>query len=134
MLSCAYAAGVRAGDIVLLNLMYEVSDLCTSIIVRLPNGTNKVTKPKTLFLTPIFLGEMLQARNLDFGLLGFAEFLRNMTARIEWQSNGQTVYSTAGEKEKEEEKKKKRGVAERTKRRKEVQEKTQRRSKREAKR
>jgi len=78
MLSCAYAAGVRAGDIVLLNLMYEVSDLCTAIIVRLPNG------------------EMLQARNLDFGLLGFAEFLRNMTARIEWQTNGQTLYTTAG--------------------------------------
>lgn len=43
-----------------------------------------------------FLGEMLQARNLDFGLLGFADFLRNMTAKIEWQSSGQTVYTTAG--------------------------------------
>ncbi len=38
MLSCANAAKVRAGDIVMLNLLYEISDLCTSIIVRLPNG------------------------------------------------------------------------------------------------
>ncbi len=39
---------------------------------------------------------MLHARNLDFGILGFADFLRNMTAMIQWQSNNETVFTTAG--------------------------------------
>lgn len=64
--------GVDLHQVVILNLMYEVSAYCTSIVARHENGT-------------VFHG-----RNLDYGIKG----LRNLTVVLDFQRNNQTVYKT----------------------------------------
>jgi len=64
------------GDAVILNLFYEFSALCTSIVAQTDDG------------------KILHARNLDFGFgTAFTQDLRNLTIQVEFQCNGQTVYT-----------------------------------------
>eukprot|EP01130_Rhizamoeba_saxonica_P011006 TRINITY_DN4550_c0_g1_i2.p1 TRINITY_DN4550_c0_g1~~TRINITY_DN4550_c0_g1_i2.p1 ORF type:complete len:276 (+),score=44.97 TRINITY_DN4550_c0_g1_i2:764-1591(+) len=71
----AQALGIPTGILAIINLGYEISDACTSIVAE----TNK--------------GEILHARNLDFGAgMGFTDDLRNLTINLDFQRNGKTVY------------------------------------------
>ncbi|XP_022685791.1 acid ceramidase-like [Varroa jacobsoni] len=76
--------GIPLGEVVLYNVFYEFFTVCTSIVAQNAKG------------------EILHARNLDFGLyLGWnsssqtwtmTEVLRNTVVQIEWQRGGATVF------------------------------------------
>jgi N-acylethanolamine-hydrolysing acid amidase len=76
------AGGLTVGDMVLANIIYELTayspsgligrKACTSIVAEALNGT------------------MYHGRNLDYS---FAAILRNMTAIVDFQSGGKTVYT-----------------------------------------
>ncbi len=86
MIGIANACEVKLGDVVLFNIFYEVFTVCTSIVSQDENGN------------------VLHARNLDFGLLmgwDFAndawiigELLRPMTININFTRNNQLEYIT----------------------------------------
>jgi len=72
---CAQAVGVDYGWITLLNLGYELSDACTSIVAQTEDG------------------KIYHARNLDFGEgLGFTNTLKDLTIQVEYQKAGQTFF------------------------------------------
>jgi len=58
----------------ILNVGYELSDACTSIIARTPSG------------------KVYHGRNMDFwdGIF-FTGALKNLTAQVNWQKGGKTV-------------------------------------------
>lgn len=79
IVGCAQAAEVDTGMLALLNMAYELTDACTSIVAMSPTG------------------QIFHARNLDFGAGGFlTSTMRNISAIINFQSNGQTVFREAG--------------------------------------
>jgi len=63
--------GVDLGEILMLNLVYDISAGCTSIV-----GQDKD-------------GNMLHARNLDYSLPG----LRNITVQVDYTRNGKLVFT-----------------------------------------
>jgi len=76
ILGCATAMDIPYGWVALLNLGYEVSDACTSIIAQTPDG------------------KILHARNMDFweGMV-FTATLKNMTIQLDYQRGGKTVFT-----------------------------------------
>jgi len=74
----AAALNISAGLLGVANIAYELTDLCTSIVAQ----TSK--------------GEILHARNLDFGIgMAFTDILRNITFQIDFVRNGTVVYRGA---------------------------------------
>jgi len=72
----AQVLGVPVGEIVMMNLFYEIVALCTSIVAETPDGT------------------IYHARNLDFGIgLSFTDGLRNLTIEVEFQKGGKTLFT-----------------------------------------
>jgi acid ceramidase len=86
MIGIANATDVKLGDVVLFNIFYEVFTVCTSIVSQDANGN------------------ILHARNLDFGLLlGWdfaddtwliADLLRPMTINVLFTNRGKLQYET----------------------------------------
>lgn len=80
MVGVSVAGGVALGEVLLGNMLYEVTAFnsskldkaCTSIVAEAVNGT------------------IYHGRNLDYT---FTEVLRNMTIIAEFQSGGKTVYT-----------------------------------------
>ncbi|XP_059154113.1 acid ceramidase-like [Physella acuta] len=82
----ALAANMNLGEIILYNLFYEFSALCTSIVTEDPSGT------------------LYHARNLDFGIFfGWdtqnkswvvTERLRPLIINLDWQKGGKTVFKS----------------------------------------
>jgi hypothetical protein len=71
----ADTVGLPAGDIALINILYEMVSMCTSIVAETPDG------------------RVLHSRNLDFGLgTEFTTLLQNLTLQVEFQKGGKTVY------------------------------------------
>lgn len=71
----AEAFDIPASVLTLLNLGYELTDDCTSIVAQTQDG------------------KIIHARNLDFGAgMAFTDDLRNMTVQVEFQTGGKTVY------------------------------------------
>jgi len=64
------SCGVDLGKVVLLNLIYDFSAFCTSIVAQDEQGT------------------IYHGRNLDYPFPG----LQNVTIEVDFQRNGQTVY------------------------------------------
>jgi len=62
--------GLTLGKLVLMNIIYDISAGCTSIVAQRSDGT------------------MLHARNLDYGIPG----LRNLTVQVDFQRNNKTIY------------------------------------------
>ena len=74
---CAAALGIPYGWATLMNLGYELSDACTSIVAQTPSG------------------DILHGRNLDFWAgMGFTDSLKNMTFTAEFQRGGRTLFTT----------------------------------------
>lgn len=72
---CAQYLGVSAGWLAILNIGYEATDACTSIVAQ----TND--------------GQIYHARNLDFWTgIWLTDQLRNMTFQGEFQQNGQLLF------------------------------------------
>jgi hypothetical protein len=75
IMGCAQAMDVPYGWVALLNLGYEVSDACTSIVAQTTDG------------------KILHGRNLDFWAgMGFTDTLKNMTLIANYQKSGKTVF------------------------------------------
>lgn len=73
---CAAAMSVPYGWVTLLNIGYEVSDACTSIVAQDPSG------------------KILHGRNLDFWAgMGFTDTLKNMTFIADFKQSGKTVFT-----------------------------------------
>jgi acid ceramidase len=82
----ATASNIPLGEIVLYNIFYEIFTVCTSIVAEDKDG------------------QLIHARNLDFGLfLGWnenthdwrvTELLRKTILNIDWQKGGQTVFKS----------------------------------------
>ncbi|KAK6176834.1 hypothetical protein SNE40_015060 [Patella caerulea] len=68
----AITANMSLGDIVLTNLVYDISAFCTSITMQDAHG------------------QIWHARNLDYG---FTDILRNLTIRIDFMKNKKVSYS-----------------------------------------
>ncbi|XP_060564846.1 N-acylethanolamine-hydrolyzing acid amidase-like [Ruditapes philippinarum] len=68
----AKVLNISVGDIVMTNLIYDVSAFCTSIISQDDKG------------------QIWHSRNLDYPFTGILE---NITIAVDFQSRGQTVYS-----------------------------------------
>ena len=68
----ALQTGMPLGDVALLNMLYDVTAFCTSIIIEDTKGA------------------IYHGRNLDYG---FTEFLRNATLLVYFQRGGKTVYT-----------------------------------------
>jgi len=75
---CATALGVSYGWATLMNIGYEVSDGCTSIVSQTPEGT------------------IYHVRNMDFwDGMGFTDSLKDICFQAEYQKGGKTsFYST----------------------------------------
>jgi len=72
---CAEILNVPYGWATLLNLGYEVSDACTSIVAQTDDG------------------KIYHARNLDFGDgMGFTDSLKELVYQAEYQQGGTTVF------------------------------------------
>jgi len=72
---CATAMGLDYGWLTLVNLGYEISDACTSIIAQTPEGN------------------ILHARNMDFwDGIWLTDHLKNLTMTIDYQKGGKTQY------------------------------------------
>ncbi|XP_070581979.1 N-acylethanolamine-hydrolyzing acid amidase-like [Ptychodera flava] len=65
-------AGVNLGELVALNIIYDISAFCTSIVAQDSNGV------------------IWHGRNLDYQ---FVDVLRNITLIYDAQKNGETVYT-----------------------------------------
>ncbi|CAL1548652.1 unnamed protein product [Lymnaea stagnalis] len=82
----ALAANMNLGEVILYNLFYEFSTLCTSIVTEDADGN------------------LFHARNLDFGLLfgwdvsnktwTVTERLRPLIVNLDWQRGGETVFKS----------------------------------------
>jgi hypothetical protein len=78
IIGCAKALGISSGWATLMNLGYEVSDACTSIVAQAPDGT------------------ILHSRNLDFWAgMGFTDSLKDMAFIVEFQKNKKTLFRTS---------------------------------------
>jgi N-acylethanolamine-hydrolysing acid amidase len=76
MKGVAKALNTSLGIVAIVNLGYEVSAFCTSIVAQATDGS------------------VYHARNLDFGEgMGFTDILRNLTFEVDFQSGGVTQYS-----------------------------------------
>jgi len=76
---CASSFNISYGWLTWLNLGYEATDDCTSIIAQTEDG------------------KILHGRNLDFGDgMGFTSTLRSMAAQVEWQRKGEVVFYSTG--------------------------------------
>jgi len=74
----AKGAGMPVGEVVIMNLFYELTALCTSIVAQKEDG------------------HILHARNLDFGFGdSFTSQLQNITVQVDFQRGGKTLYSGA---------------------------------------
>ncbi|XP_066279193.1 N-acylethanolamine-hydrolyzing acid amidase-like [Branchiostoma lanceolatum] len=73
MRGIANCTGIPLGQIVGLNLVYDLTAFCTSIVAQDDKGI------------------ILHGRNLDYG---FADFLRNITVMVDFQTKGQTLYTS----------------------------------------
>ncbi|XP_035689608.1 N-acylethanolamine-hydrolyzing acid amidase-like [Branchiostoma floridae] len=73
MRGIANCTGINLGEIVTLNLAYDLTAFCTSIVAQDSKGT------------------IWHGRNLDYG---FGDFLRNITVMADFQTKGQTLYTT----------------------------------------
>ncbi len=72
---CSTAAQTNLGWHALLNVAYELTDACTSIVAETSDG------------------QIIHARNLDFGAGGFlTATMRNLSALVEYTSAG-TVFA-----------------------------------------
>ncbi|XP_064644693.1 N-acylethanolamine-hydrolyzing acid amidase-like [Lineus longissimus] len=72
----AKAAGMPAGDVFLLNCLYEITSFCTSIVAQDSHG------------------HIIHGRNLDYGNdPEETEIFKNATIEIDYQRNGKTIYS-----------------------------------------
>ena len=69
-LALTYRVFCGTGKILVMNLIYDLTCFCTSIVADSPDGS------------------MLHARNLDYGIPG----LRNLTIALDFQKNKKTVY------------------------------------------
>jgi len=86
MKGISQATGIPLGEIVLYNIFYEVSSLCTSVIGQDQNGY------------------IVHGRSLDFGLLmgwdkinhtwTLSEKLRPLMAQVNYTKNGQVLFRT----------------------------------------
>lgn len=72
MRGIATALNISVGDVVMANLIYDVSAFCTSIVSQDSNG------------------QIWHSRNLDYS---FTDILKNITVFVDFQTGGQTVYS-----------------------------------------
>lgn len=72
MKGIANALNGKIGDVVIANILYDVTAFCTSIVSQGPNG------------------QIWHSRNLDYG---FTDMLKNITVAIDIQKGGKTVYS-----------------------------------------
>lgn len=73
--SCSQQLGVDYGWVTLLNIGYEASDACTSIVAQIEDGT------------------ILHGRNLDFWAgMGFTDTLKGLTFEVDIQKSNQTVF------------------------------------------
>ncbi|KAL3881916.1 hypothetical protein ACJMK2_028303 [Sinanodonta woodiana] len=68
----AQALNCSLGDVVIANLIYDISAFCTSIVSQDDQG------------------QIWHSRNLDYN---FGDMLRNLTVHVEFVSQGQIVYS-----------------------------------------
>jgi len=76
---CAAAFNISYGWLTWLNLGYEVSDDCTSIIAQTEDGI------------------IYHGRNMDFGDgMGFTNTLRDMAIQVEWQEGGEASFYSTG--------------------------------------
>eukprot|EP00026_Physarum_polycephalum_P007681 Phypoly_transcript_07746.p1 GENE.Phypoly_transcript_07746~~Phypoly_transcript_07746.p1 ORF type:complete len:361 (+),score=30.73 Phypoly_transcript_07746:62-1084(+) len=72
---CAQVMGLDYGLLTIVNLGYELSDACTSIVAQMPNGT------------------ILHARNMDFwDGIWLTGHLKNLTYTAQYQQGGKTVF------------------------------------------
>jgi len=72
---CAQQFGISYGWLTLMNLGYEASDACTSIVAETVDG------------------KIFHARNMDFwDGMGFTNTLKNMTIQAEFQKSGKTLF------------------------------------------
>nr|XP_006821136.1 PREDICTED: N-acylethanolamine-hydrolyzing acid amidase-like [Saccoglossus kowalevskii] len=74
MVGVAKAMGIKLGDIVTLNLLYDITASCTSIVAEDSNG------------------QIWHGRNLDYT---FTSILRNLTLTYDAQINGTTVFTAS---------------------------------------
>jgi len=75
---CAAVLGVSFGWVSLMNLGYEVSDACTSIVAQTTDG------------------KIYHARNLDFwDGMGFTDSLKDMAVQVDFQKGGKTFFQAA---------------------------------------
>jgi len=76
VIGCAQAMGIPYGWLALMQLGYELSDTCTSILMQASNGN------------------IYHARNLDFGAgMGFSNTLKNTTMQLAYQQGGKTLFT-----------------------------------------
>ncbi|KAM8938927.1 N-acylethanolamine-hydrolyzing acid amidase [Pelodytes ibericus] len=68
----ARTLGIRTGDVLALNLAYEATAYCTSIIAQDKNGN------------------VYHGRNLDYN---FSDILRNLTLDLNFTKNGKVIYT-----------------------------------------
>ena len=74
---CSTAMGTSVGWATLLNVGYEVSDACTSIVAALPDGT------------------VLHGRNLDFWAgMGFTNTLKELAFEANIMKGGKLLYKS----------------------------------------
>jgi len=74
---CAQYLGVPTGWLSIINIGYEISDACTSIVAQTTNGT------------------IYHARNLDFWTgIWLTDTLRNMTFQAEYMRGGKLAFHT----------------------------------------
>ena len=86
MAQAAAQEGIDLNSLVSLNIFYELTTACTSIVARKPGD-----------------GRLIHGRNLDFGFgLGtnpisnqfvVSEYLRNLTINVHFKRSGETLYS-----------------------------------------
>ncbi|XP_071113649.1 N-acylethanolamine-hydrolyzing acid amidase-like [Haliotis cracherodii] len=72
MRGIATAMNTSLGDIVLVNLAYDITAFCTSIVCQDSKG------------------QIWHARNLDYS---YGDILRSITIKVDFQKGGQTVYT-----------------------------------------
>jgi len=73
---CAAALDIPYGWLAMMQLGYEVSDTCTSIISQTVDG------------------KIFHSRNLDFGAgMGFTNTLKNATIQVDFQRGGKTIFT-----------------------------------------
>lgn len=65
--------GIRLGDVVLSNLIYDITTFCTSVVAQNSDGT------------------IMHGRNLDYN---FKDFLKNLTYIAKFVKNGTLLYTS----------------------------------------